>query len=712
MEFCVMLDVPVPYGHVFRISNEKLGITVREVIDVFVAKVKATDYPDFDLGKHSLYVCDQSDPFNPMQPYEIKDWNIKISDIGHDVFDLFLTMQPQVGVVPCEASAKGGHGVNEFEEILMEAWRKIEIRDYRTAFMILEQAKKLDPSDPRPHRLVAKAAIRMGRMTDNMSMIGNSVQLFPMDRQLKILHGIAEYKRGNYKTALTILREARTYGNCYQRELDEIELYTAKCYYGLRHFKEAQKIVRHLCEIQRPTPGAAKLSAKIMLLRGDVVGSIKTMVARSDYASDFRFFWKYVGHDLASPSALKLFTAECSDWMKRANFPFYMAQALWCYGNMKYAEPYYRRAFALKPDSPSVALGFVRYLVHIGADIEDIIATINRFLAASEREVSVLLGSRCESVSHLIGKDLVQSYSPEIEPFQPLPFKLFEFEQGPLYGNSELDMIAVLIELQIVLFMRGYLSASHKISTVLFDKIQPYSLNMSIIRAEAELCLMIHSFCATIPRPLPATRKFIYAFGSRAVIPLAYKLLTIHGEQTMIQPIVIPGFKFLSFEKPSSEQAIFDHHLSRLPKGSRIILCSGDEDYGVIVDNLRCLLKYDLAQRVVDYPFKALAKKIPTLGNYDVLIHPILPVVAKQNISDYIAFNTRMEFVLKSELKDTCKHMTVLNFHTQLLEDATSQIKPTFLTDNVWNDNYVRALETNLNSLPAPEPRNPEFMFC
>lgn len=710
MQFCVMLDVPIPYGHVFRVTNDKLGTTVKEIIDLFVAKVKEADYPDFDLSKHTLYVHDQTDPFNPMQPYELKDWNMKISDIGHDSFDLFLTMQPHLAVPPCEGITKGQSVVNEVEELTVEAWRKVQQKDFRNAFVLLEQAKKLDPSDPRPHRILAKAAIRMGKMCDNMSLIANSVQLFPKDKDLKLLWGIAEYKRGNYKNSLAILRELRTYGKCEPKDIDDIDLYTAKCYFAMRHFKEAEKIVHNLVDIVPTKTEAARLMARILLLRGDIVGSVKLMISRSKYSSDFRFLWRYIGNDIASPEALKIFTSECYDWMKKANFPFFMAQALFELGNDVFAEPYFLRAMLLKPDSPSVTLGFVRYLVAIKNDIDEIVSVVNKFLKAAKTEAAFILGPRSDSIHHIIGNELVQDYSENAERFEPVPFKLHSFEQGPLYGNEELDTIGVLMQLQIALFRGGYVSQSYKISSAIIDKIRPYSLNQSVIHHEAELCMLIHSFCPTIPRPLPQVRKFIYAIGGRAVIPLAYKVLTIKGEQVMVYPIVIPGFKFMSLEKPSARRSSFWINLSRIPKGSRLLLCCGDQDYEDIVVTLRGLLKYDLAPRVVDYPFKVLASRLSMLSSFRVFIHPILPVVMKQNFADHLAFYARMQAILNPEIQNTAKHVTILDFHTNMI-DENSQVKPEFLTDSVWNERYIAELEGNLNRAVENDPPPPEQSF-
>lgn len=82
----------------------------------------------------------------------------------------------------------------------------------------------------------------------------------------------------------------------------------------------------------------------------------------------------------------------------------------------------------------------------------------------------------------------------------------------------------------------------------------------------------------------------------------------------------------------------------------------------------------------------------------------------KQNFADHLAFYARMQAILNPEIQNTAKHVTILDFHTNMI-DENSQVKPEFLTDSVWNERYIAELEANLNRAVENDPPPPEQSF-
>jgi tetratricopeptide (TPR) repeat protein len=671
MEFWVILDSHPPHGLLFQIANDRVDITIDEIISSFEQRITSTVFPEFSRRDYEIYLWNQSDPFVGILPSKIMDTAISISDVSQARFDLYLSRQAPLFPSPFIGSLTRPTADSEIDDRIRGGLDRIEKSDYREAFDIFTQLSTAHPLDPRPVQYLVTIFTRLKLYASAHSHLSSAISRFPASVELHILHGYLDYKCRDYPAAIEKLQRVRSLGKCTPRQTDQIDLYIAQSLIKMKTFFRAEELLRSIVATTPSNAKAVFLLAKIHIAKGDVGLALSLVMETEQYRPNHKYVRRFIGSDLSTPVLVHLTRFEWADALHDSRTVFFFAKALFDVGRCDASAAFFHRASALDPASPSFLAGMVAMETARRAPAAVVVKALQTFLMNARDRAHFMLREYAGALLLLNPRALISGWARDGPRVPAGDFRPIEFAQvESSFSSDELTVMAAVLRIHIYLFSEGYLQLCAELSAQIVRLLSAYAFPRTIINRLAVLSLPIMAHLPTIPLPLPDEPPFIYAFGGDAVIPIAYKKLTVKGQSFFVRPVVIPCLTFASFETRSAEKFAFVRALSDIPRGSFVLICLATNDLEILAANGR---QYTPEL----YPIDEIAKKsiqtffdaIDTIDGYVFIVHPLVP--PPLYIEEFKVFNRAVE-----DAAAKTQNAFFLPFQRELLTPDGAALRP------------------------------------
>jgi TPR repeat protein len=672
MEFFIHYYTNTLKSRLFYVNPSTENPTVKDVIDLFIKNVGDEFDEPIDTSKFRVYVIDAYVSLCPEAPIYQSDLSISIFSLPYKEFDLFLTQGtsiPSIIYKPVKpSSVPRPPQLTVLDRELRKAEEMVSLKNYRSAFIAIQEIMKHPMEDPRIYHLLVRVNAKARRFKQASEDAANALLRFPNDFRLQFLLAKVKLRSGQPRDAIDLFNATLQSTSA---ERSAVQFQIAKCLFKLNEPRQALEVLNSL----------GQTVLKYSLFR------VKTLIALNLFAEAIEFLvatlWaipyhlkllRFIGDAFRSRKQVEVFVASLGDLNTNPKMPFFLAWAFHIAGSMDIAHGFFEMSIKNNPSNPTIHLAALRNMVGRHLPVAQIAEASRRFFGSC----TDLFGN----TDVVLPADWVSDFELNLErPRSSIVELRSEPNEPQQLSFAQIDSLAYCTVLFNYLFCNGFVSTVDKLWQSLMGAVRPY---LGLFLVQSKTFLLFAAVCAlsqSIPLPLPLLKQF-FIIGDIHSLALAWTTFDICGQTYLAHPLCIEDLSIsvLAKRRSSPQKKQFRSFIKSIGPNSPVMLCFGE------VDCLRSTAKkvdrmeFDSFESAFDPPvsqFVSLLEWIIETVHLVVFVHPVPPV--RLQIKQFVPVFNRL---LKERLELNAVSLPgveFLDFFGEMMDNNHESLRPVFL---------------------------------
>lgn len=569
---------------------------------------------------------------------------------------------------PASASAKDDEPA---AELLKQAQGAFQAGRFAAAKQLYESLLSASPSSYLVHVALVSCELAAGRAAAALKRLAAARKLFRSDAYLQVLLGDAHGKGDDWDSACEAydgaLRAARAGGDdaaslqALEIKLDDLRIKRARALFlsGLDEGEACDEIMKVLDATQQTHPAALLEYARVCSSRGrdgDAVQVLLRLVVKAQGDQEVR---AELAKSARRAGTARVLTELGGDGAKSAAAVAFLATVLRENGALDECLELYRVAVKGEPgmDGATYALNLFHCLENANRLRESLVGAALPFFRHNAGhawlgEVAVLLETLEAAPEFGAGglrkgrarQDGQRWHDAAFDKSAASSAEVGSSGQRPLTvgSDAELNALALLFACVKVLYLTGCVERARALCAVAAraaEVTRPRPLHETLIRNEHAFYLCAKQLMDEAPPPpLPdaaagKAAKPLYVLGDSHCMPLAWRRVSLHGEERLLVPMLVTGLKQWHLRKGCTfyTREQFERVASSVPDASDVLALFGEIDCR---EGLGAAVKrgiYESVEKASEEVTKIYTRELGTLTmarKLRILVHDVAPVLA------------------------------------------------------------------------------------